>query len=62
MDGIKMNILNEEIMAIKLYMSHLEKAIPLEPDTGKKQKMKQMYRELCDELSDRLNRCEDYKG
>ena len=56
------NLLNEEIMAIKNLMSHLEKAIPLEVDSGKKQKLKDMYNECRVELEFRLNQCEDYKG
>ena len=56
------NLLNEEIMAIKNLMSHLEKAIPLEVDSGKKQKLKDMYNECIVELEFRLNQCEDYKG
>lgn len=56
------NLLNEEIMAIKHLMAHLEKAIPLETDSGKKHKLKKMWLECKDELEDRLNRCEDYKG
>ena len=57
-----MNLLNEEIRAIRHLMSHLEKAIPLEGNEGKKQKLKEMYNECRRELEDRLNRCEDYKG
>lgn len=63
MGGYNMtNLLNEEIMAIKHMMAHLEKAIPLEVDYGKKQRLKQMYNECQAELEERLNRCEDYKG
>ena len=56
------NLLNEEIMAIKHLMAHLEKAIPLEPDSGKKHHLKEMYKECQVELEDRLSRCEDFKG
>ena len=56
------NLLNEEIMAIKLYMSHLEKAIPLEIDSGKKQKLKDAWDELNELLTDKLDSCGDYKG
>ena len=56
------NLLNEEIMAIRNLMSHLKKAIPLECDSGKKQHLKYMYNECERELESRLNRCEDYKG
>jgi len=55
-------LLNEEIMAIKNLMSHLEKAIPLETDSGRKQRLKEMYCEAKAELEERLNRCEDFKG
>lgn len=54
------NLLNEEIMAIKLYMSHLERAIPLELDSGKKQKMKKNWEELRELLSQKLEQCGDY--
>lgn len=55
-------LLNEEIRAIRHLMAHLEKAIPLEMDSGKKKRLKDMYNECLVELEDRLNRCEDYKG
>lgn len=54
-----MNILHEEIRAIQLYMSHLEKAIPLEVDSSKKQKLKNDYTELKKELKIRLDECSD---
>lgn len=57
-----MNILHEEIRAIQLYMSHLEKAIPLEVDSGRKQKLKNDYKELMKELEFRLEKCGDYAG
>ena len=56
------NLLNEEIRAIRHTMAHLEKAIPLEPNSGKKQHLKELYNECRIELEERLNRCEDYKG
>ena len=55
-------LLNEEIMAIRNLMSHLEKAIPLEPDSGRKMELKKMYSECSAELEERLNRCGDYTG
>ena len=55
-------LLNEEIHAIKNLMAHLEKAIPLEVDSGRKQELKKMYNECLVELEERLGRCEDYKG
>lgn len=57
-----MNILHEEIRAIQLYMSHLEKAIPLEVDSSKKQKLKNDYVELMNELECRLKKCSDFNG
>lgn len=54
-----MNILHEEIRAIQLYMSHLEKAIPLELDSSKKQKLKNDYKKLEKELEFRLEKCGD---
>ena len=55
-------LLNQEIMAIRNTMSHLKKAIPLENDSGKREHLKQMYKDCEVELEERLNRCEDYKG
>lgn len=49
-------------MAIKHLMAHLEKAIPLEVDSGRKQELKKMYNECLVELEERLGRCGDYKG
>ena len=56
------NLLNEEIMAIKLYMSHLEKAIPLEVDSGRKERLKTSWKELNELLKDKLDQCGDFKG
>ena len=56
------NLLNEEIRAINLYMSHLERAIPLEVDSGKKQKMRNNLKDLEKILTQKLEQCEDYKG
>ena len=56
------NMLNQEIMAIKHTMAHLQRAIPLEQNSGRRMELKQMYNECQMELEDRLNRCEDYKG
>ena len=55
-------LLNEEIMAIRNLMSHLQKAIPLESDSGKREHLKQMYKDCEVELEDRLNQCGDYNG
>ena len=62
MDGIRMNILNEEIRAIKLYMSHLNKAVSLTPPTGEKVAMKKKYDELENILKEKLEQCDDYTG
>ncbi len=56
-----MNVLNEEIRVIQHTMAHLRKAIPLEQNSGRKEKLKQLYNECQMELDDRLQRCEDYK-
>lgn len=40
------NLLNEEIRAIKHLMAHLEKAIPLEGDSGRKQELKQLLSDI----------------
>lgn len=57
-----MNLLNEEIMAIKHTMSHLKMAIPLEMDSGKKLKLQNDLKELEALLEDKLNQCGDYQG
>lgn len=56
------NLLNEEIMAIKHTMSHLKKGMSLESDTGKRFKMQKDYYELQDILESKLNECGEYKG
>ena len=38
-------LLNEEIMAIRNLMAHLERAIPLETDSHRKLELKELYRE-----------------
>ena len=55
-------LLNEEIMAIRNLMSHLEKAIPLETNSGRKMELKKMYEDCRVELEDRLKQCNDYHG
>ena len=59
---MEMNILNEEIMAIKHTLAHLNKGMVLEPDPSKKARMKQSIKELNGLLTEKLNQCEDYKG
>jgi len=54
-------LLNEEIMAIRNLMSHLEMAIPLELDSGRKRKLEKMHKECEVELEKRLERCGDSK-
>ena len=49
-----MNLINEEIMAIRLYMDHLSRAIPLAVDTGERIRMKEKYKELEELLNDKL--------
>ena len=56
-----MNYLNEEIRAIRHTMSHLQQAIPLEPNSGRREELKQLYKECEIELEDRLNQCGDFK-
>ena len=56
------NLLNEEIMAIKHTMAHLNKGISLETDTGKKFLMQKSYRELQRILEEKLEQCEEFKG
>ena len=59
---MEMNKLNEEIMAIKHTLAHLNKGMVLEPDPSKKAQMKQDIKELNGLLTEKLNQCEDYKG
>lgn len=59
---MEMNILNEEIMAIKHTLAHLNKGMVLEPDPSKKARMKEDIKELNGLLTEKLNQCEDYKG
>lgn len=54
-------LLNEEIRVIQHTMAHLRKAIPLEQNSGERERLKQLYNECQMELDDRLQRCEDYK-
>jgi len=52
-------LLNEEIMAIRNLMSHLEMAIPLEQDETRKKKLTDMWDECNCELQKRLSRNRD---
>ncbi len=56
------NILNEEICAIKHTIAHLEKGVVLEPDSLKKMKMKQDIIELRNILKEKLDSCNDIRG
>ncbi len=53
------NILNEEICAIKHTIAHLNKGVVLEPDPSKKAKMKQDIQELQIILKNKLDSCYD---
>ena len=57
-----MNILNEEIRAIKHTIAHLNKGVVLEPDPSKKAKMKRDIKELNGLLKEKLQQCDDYIG
>lgn len=57
-----MNMLNDEIRAIRHTMAHIRMAIPLEQDSGRKLELQNMYRECENELRGRLEKCGDYKG
>ena len=56
------NILNEEISAIKHTIAHLKKGVVLEPDPSKKMKMKNDIKKLQKILENKLNSCNDFKG
>ena len=56
------NLLNEEIMAIKCTLAHLNKGVVLEPNISKKEKMKKDIKELNRLLEDKLKQCGDFKG
>ena len=56
------NILNEEINAIKHTIAHLEKGVVLEPDPSKKMKMKNDIQELQIILKKKLDSCYDIRG
>lgn len=56
------NILNEEISAIKHTIAHLEKGVVLEPDPSKKMKMKKDIKELQSLLESKLESCNDLQG
>ena len=55
-------LLNEEIRVIQMTITHMKRAIPLESDSGKREKMKKDVKELQSILNDKLGQCEDFKG
>ena len=55
-------LLNEEIRVIQMTITHMEMAIPLEVDSGKRERMKHDVKELQSILNDKLNQCGDFKG
>lgn len=57
-----MNLLEEEIKAIRHTMSHLKMAIPLEYDSDKKEKMQNRYNELGVLLEEKLGQCGEFTG
>lgn len=57
-----MNMLNEEIRAIKHTIVHLRKGMVLEPNQGKRDKMKKSIKELDELLIKKLEQCGDFKG
>ena len=57
-----MNILNEEISAIKHTIAHLKKGVVLETDSTKKEQMKRDIKELDNLLKDKLKQCSDFQG
>jgi len=56
------NLLNEEIRVIQVTITHLERAMPLESSSGKREKMKRDIKELREILQEKLEQCEDYIG
>ena len=57
-----MNLLNEEIRAIKHTINHRKMAIQFEMDYGKKKKLERDIKELNRILEEKLNECGDFKG
>ena len=55
-------LLNEEIRVIQMTITHMKRAIPLEVDSGRKEKMKNDVKELEGILQEKLDQCEDYRG
>ena len=55
-------LLNEEIRVIQMTITHMKRAIPLEADSGKREKMRCDCKELESILEEKLKVCEDFKG
>ena len=51
---------NEEIRAIQVTIAQLKRGIPLEPNQGKREKMKQSVKELDEILQSKLMETPDY--
>ena len=49
-----MNMINEEIRVIQVYMAHLKKAIALAVDTNERMKFQKQYDELEKSLKEKL--------
>lgn len=56
------NLLNEEIRVIQISMTHLKRAIPLEPSNSKRLKMEKDYNALKEILQEKLDSCGEYTG
>lgn len=55
-----MNLLNEEIRAIKHTIASLNKGVVLEPNPSKKEDMRRKIKELNSLLQCKLEQCGDY--
>lgn len=55
-----MTLHNEEIRAIQVTLAQLKKGIPLEPNQGKRDRMKQSAKELEDILKKKLMETPDF--
>ena len=56
------NLLNEEICAIKHTIAHLRKGVALEPNSSKREQMKRDIGDLNTLLEEKLEQCGDYHG
>lgn len=55
-----MNLHNEEIRVIQYTITQLKRAIPLEPDQGKREKMKKDVKELQSLIEVKLSETTDF--